>query len=61
LRSGYQELDITGSHATAIAGLAPIHKDPFDLVLIAQAIVEGITLLTSDAVVAQYSGPIRRV
>jgi PIN domain nuclease of toxin-antitoxin system len=41
--------------------LPPIHKDPFDRILIAQAMVEGITLLTADAVIAQYPGPIRKV
>jgi len=39
--------------------LPPIHKEPFDRLLIAQASVEGITLLTDDAVVAKYPGPIR--
>jgi PIN domain nuclease of toxin-antitoxin system len=39
----------------------PIHKDPFDRILIAQATVEGITLLTADAVITRYPGPIRKV
>jgi PIN domain nuclease of toxin-antitoxin system len=38
-----------------------IHKDPFDRILIAQAMVEGITLLTADPVIARYPGPIRKV
>jgi PIN domain nuclease of toxin-antitoxin system len=59
--SGYTELTITGRHAAAVAGLAMIHKDPFDRLLIAQAIVEGITLLTADKTVATYPGPIRLV
>jgi PIN domain nuclease of toxin-antitoxin system len=42
----------------AIDALPAIHKDPFDRLLIAQATLEGITLLTSDAIVAQYPGPI---
>ncbi len=42
-------------------GLPLLHKDPFDRILIAQAMVEGIMLLTADPLVAQYSGPIRRV
>jgi PIN domain nuclease of toxin-antitoxin system len=41
--------------------LPPIHKDPFDRILVAQAMVEGITLLTVDPVVARYPGPVRRV
>jgi PIN domain nuclease of toxin-antitoxin system len=41
LRSKYMELNITGQHATTVANLPPIHKDPFDRLLIAQAMVEG--------------------
>jgi PIN domain nuclease of toxin-antitoxin system len=59
--NGYAELAVTGAHAAALAGLPPIHKDPFDRMLVAQAIVEGLTLLTSDPTVAKYPGPIRRV
>jgi PIN domain nuclease of toxin-antitoxin system len=61
LESGYEEMDVTGKHALAVAGLPPIHKDPFDRLLIAQAMVEEITLLTVDATVARYPGPIRKV
>ena len=59
--NGYQELPISGAHAVAIESLPPIHKDPFDRILVAQATVEGITLLTSDVLVAKYPGPIRKV
>ena len=59
--NGYSELAITSGHAIAIDLLPPIHKDPFDRLLIAQAAVEGITLLTSDRQVAKYPGPIRKV
>jgi PIN domain nuclease of toxin-antitoxin system len=61
LDNGYSELPITSEHAVSIDGLSPIHKDPFDRILVAQSIVEGITLLTADPLVAQYSGPIRKV
>lgn len=61
LDNGYSELPIASEHAVAIDGLPSIHKDPFDRILIAQATVEGITLLTVDAFVAQYPGPIQRV
>jgi PIN domain nuclease of toxin-antitoxin system len=61
LDNGYSELLIGSDHALAIDGLPLLHKDPFDRILIAQAMVEGITLLTADPLVAQYSGPIRRV
>ncbi|HET9147356.1 MAG TPA: PIN domain nuclease, partial [Acetobacteraceae bacterium] len=45
----------------AIDALPPIHKDPFDRLLVAQATVEGITLLTNDGMVASYPGPVRLV
>jgi PIN domain nuclease of toxin-antitoxin system len=57
--NSYHELEIKGEHAVAVDGLPPIHKDPFDRLLIAQSMVEGILLLTADAQVAQYPGPIR--
>ena len=58
LDNGYSEIAITSQHAIAVSGLPDIHRDPFDRVLVAQAITEGITLLTADKLVAQYSGPI---
>jgi PIN domain nuclease of toxin-antitoxin system len=61
LDNSYSELPITSEHAVAIDSLPPIHKDPFDRILIAQATVEGIALLTVDPVVAQYRGPVRKV
>lgn len=61
LANGYTELPIVGEHAMAVERLPLIHKDPFDRLLIAQATVEGITLLTSDSQVAKYPGPIRKV
>ncbi len=59
LDNGYTELAIASEHAVATATLPSLHRDPFDRMLIAQAQVEGITLLTSDRIVAQYPGPIR--
>ena len=61
LDNGYSELPIVSEHVVAIESLPPIHKDPFDRILVAQAAVEGITLLTNDPVVAQYPGPIRKL
>jgi len=61
LDNGYQELAITSEHTVFIDSLPLIHKDPFDRILVAQATVEGITLLTADALVAQYPGPVRKV
>lgn len=61
LDNGYFELPITSEHAVSVDGLAPIHKDPFDRILMAQALVEGITLLTADVQLARYRGPVRKV
>ena len=61
LDNGYQELAITSEHAVFIDSLPLLHKDPFDRILVAQATVEGITLLTADALVAQYPGPVQQV
>jgi PIN domain nuclease of toxin-antitoxin system len=56
LENGYIELPINGEHAIAIAGLPPLHKDPFDRILVAQAITEGVPLVTVDKMVLQYPG-----
>jgi PIN domain nuclease of toxin-antitoxin system len=61
LDNGYSELPILSEHAVAINSLPSIHKDPFDRILVAQSMVEGIILLTADSLVAQYPGPVRRV
>jgi PIN domain nuclease of toxin-antitoxin system len=61
LDNGYGELPIISDHVVAIDSLPPIHKDPFDRILVAQATVEGVTLLTVDSVVSQYPGPIKAV
>ncbi len=61
LDNGYGELSINSRHILAVADLPTLHKDPFDRILVAQATVEGITLLTADALVAQYPGAIRKI
>ena len=61
LDNGYSELPIISDHVVAIDSLPPLYKDPFDRILVAQATVEGIALLTIDSVVSQYPGPIRAV
>lgn len=58
---GYRELPVTSEHALAIEALPMLHRDPFDRILIAQARVEGLVLLTADACVADYGEPVRRV
>jgi PIN domain nuclease of toxin-antitoxin system len=54
LDNDFVEIAINGAHALAVDSLPPIHKDPFDRILLAQTHVEGITLMTSDAVLAEY-------
>jgi PIN domain nuclease of toxin-antitoxin system len=61
LANGYEELTIQSKHVVEVDSLPPIHKDPFDRILIAQATVEGITFLTADPMIARYPGPIRKV
>jgi PIN domain nuclease of toxin-antitoxin system len=59
--SGYAHLPIESHHALGVLALPQRHEDPFDRILIAQATIEGLTLLTADAIVAAYPGPIRKV
>jgi len=54
-RGNFKRLEITHEGALAVANLPQIHKDPFDRLLIAQALVEDLTLLSSDIIFAQYS------
>ena len=56
--NGYIELPILSEHVLAVDTLPTLHKDPFDRLLIAQAKVEGITLLSNDATVMQYLNPL---
>lgn len=59
LEHGYGELVVTGAHAAAVDLLPPIHRDPFDRLLVVQAQLEAFTLLTADEQVGRYPGPIR--
>ena len=51
---GFLELPVTFVHAQQVATLPPIHRDPFDRMLVAQAIVEGLTVVTRDPALMQY-------
>jgi PIN domain nuclease of toxin-antitoxin system len=51
---GFASLPITQDHALAISSLPPTHKDPFDRIMIAQAQIEGLTLVTRDAASLTY-------
>ena len=61
LERDYRELAVTGAHAVAVDLLPFIHRDPFDRMLVAQAQVEAITLLTVDRTLGRYPGPVRVV
>lgn len=61
LDNGYQEIAINGTHTLAVDALPLIHKDPFDRIIIAQANVEGITLMTADSVVTEYQVAVVKV
>ncbi len=61
LVNGYRELPVTSEHTVAVNGLPPFHKDPFDRILIAQARVEGLLLLTVDKLVAKYGTGVQEV
>jgi PIN domain nuclease of toxin-antitoxin system len=61
LDHGYTEVPVTGEHANAVLTLPRLHRDPFDRLLIAQSIVEGIILLTADPTMARYPGLVRLV
>ena len=53
--SGFVELPVTFGHAERVSALPPHHRDPFDRMLVAQAAVEELTLVTRDPVFARYS------
>lgn len=59
LDAGYVELPVFGAHSVAVASLPMIHRDPFDRMLLAQAIAEELELWTVDKDLARYPGPIR--
>lgn len=61
LDGGWQELSITARHVFTVAQLPPLHRDPFDRLLLAQAMDEGLLLLTADAQLARYPGPVEVV
>jgi PIN domain nuclease of toxin-antitoxin system len=54
---GAQSLAIEHPHALAVATLPPLHRDPFDRLLVAQATLLGLTIVTADPAVAQYPLP----
>jgi PIN domain nuclease of toxin-antitoxin system len=58
---GFAELPVSGVHAERLAALAPVHKDPFDRLLVAQSLVEPLVLLTNDGALADYGDTVKVV
>ncbi len=61
LDNGFEEIAISSAHALAVDTLPPIHKDPFDRIIVAQANVEGVRLMTADSALAEYTVAMVRV
>lgn len=59
--SGYRFLSVEAEHAVAVEELPPHHQDPFDRILVAQALVEPMRLMTHDPMVALYSDTIIKI
>ena len=59
LDQGWTELPFSGAHAAAVRDLPSLHADPFDRALLAQAIVEGVELVTADSALIGYGAPVR--
>ncbi len=56
--TGFTPLPVMADHAEAVGALPDLHRDPFDRMLLAQAIVEGCTIVTRDRDIADYDVPI---
>lgn len=55
---GFSELPVTVVHAERLRSLPPLHRDPFDRLLIAQALSEDLVFVTADRLIAKYSVPV---
>ena len=58
---GFDELPVSGAHAERLASLPPLHKDPFDRMLVAQSLTEPLVLLTNDGVLGAYGEVVKVV
>jgi PIN domain nuclease of toxin-antitoxin system len=61
LAHGYHELPVLAEHTLAIERLPGLHRDPFDRLLLCQALVEDLTVMTNDELLIQYPFAVRRV
>lgn len=60
-QAGFSELPVTAQHAARVASLPSLHRDPFDRMLVAQALAEPLVLLTNDAQLGRYGTQVRVV
>ncbi|MCL2110801.1 MAG: type II toxin-antitoxin system VapC family toxin [Clostridiales bacterium] len=58
LEAGYKELPVTVRHALLLESLPEIHKDPFDRIMLSQALSEGMDFITADEKIAEYPCPV---
>ncbi len=61
LDNGFEELAVTSAHAVGVQSLPHLHRDPFDRLMLAQAMAEGAIFLTADRLVLQYGQPARAI
>ena len=59
--AGFGELDVTSAHAVRFLTVPALHKDPFDRLLVAQAMAEELVLVTADKIIGTYPGNILKV
>jgi PIN domain nuclease of toxin-antitoxin system len=59
--SGFFDLPVLGVHTETLSNLPLLHRDPFDRLIVAQAITEPMRLLTSDAALGAYSALVHRI
>lgn len=57
-RNAFQPLPVHVSHAVAVIALPDIHSDPFDRMLVAQALMEGLTIVSGDEWMVRYAVPV---
>lgn len=57
-QDGFRDLPITAEHALGVTRLPALHRDPFDRLLVAQALAEGLVLVTHDEIVQRYDVPV---
>jgi len=61
VKNGYREVPIGRKHVYTLSSIADVHKDPFDRIMVAQAIAEDMLLLTTDALLHGYGQNVRVV